>query len=105
MSSAPVKLLPVRYPVYHAISELNRSFEQAIGTLEHLISFNVFRPEVLRVYQVMVEEVRALVNEELTETANHRELANSRHYERLRLKHERGMNPEKESSSRASRKH
>ena len=80
MISASPKLLPVRYPVYHAISEVNRSFEETIQGLEHLLSFNIFNKDLLRGFQVALEEVRALANEEFTDTANHRELENCLHY-------------------------
>ena len=80
------KVLPVRYPVYHAIAELNRSFEATIESLEHLTAFRFFRPEYLRAYQAMIEEVRALANEELLDLIHPRELQNTAHYERIRLK-------------------
>lgn len=82
------KVLPVRYPVYHAIAELNRSFEAAIESLEHLTTFTFFRSEYLRAYQAMIEEVRALANEELLDLVHPRELQNTVHYERIRLKWE-----------------
>ena len=83
-----VKVLPVGYPVYHAIAELNRSFEETIRSLEHLTTFTFFRREYLRAYQAMVEEVRALANEELLDLVHPRELQNTVHYERIRLKWE-----------------
>ena len=86
--STNVPLEPVRYPVYHGISELNRSFEETMQGLEHLISFNIFNRDLLRYFQVMLEEVRALANEELTNIANVRELENCTHYERLKLKYQ-----------------
>jgi hypothetical protein len=86
-SSNP-KLLPVRYPVYHAISEMNRSFEETMQSLEHLMSFNIFDKDSLQAVQFTLEEIRALANEELTDTANERELVNSFHYERLREKYQ-----------------
>jgi hypothetical protein len=79
------KALPVRYPVYHAIAELNRSFEATIESLQHLATFNFFRRENLRAYQAMIEEVRALANDELMDAVHPRELQNARYYERLRL--------------------
>lgn len=82
------KLLPVRYHVYHAIAELNRSFEATIESLEHLTTFRFLRHEYLRAYQVMIEEVRALANEELLDLVHPRELQNTVHYERVRLKWE-----------------
>lgn len=82
------KVLPVRYPVYHAIAELNRSFEATIESLEHLTTVRFFRSEYLRAYQAMIEEVRALANEELLDFIHPRELQNTVHYERRRLKWE-----------------
>lgn len=82
------KVLPVGYPVYHAIAELNRSFEDTIRSLEHLTTFTFFRPEYLRAYQAMIEEVRAVANEELLDLVHPRELQNTVHYERVRLKWE-----------------
>jgi hypothetical protein len=95
------KALPVRYPVYHAIAELNRSFEATIESLEHLTTFTFFRPEYLRAYQAMIEEVRALANEELIDLIHPRELQNAAHYERTRLKWESQF---LESSQPAGRK-
>jgi len=86
--SKNVPVQPVRYPVYHGISELNRSFEETIQGLEHLVSFNIFEKDRLRGFQVILEEVRALANEEFTDTANQRELENCLHYERLKLKYQ-----------------
>ena len=83
------KVLPVGYPVYHAIAELNRSFEATIESLEHLTTFTFFRREYLRAYQAMIEEVRAMANEELVDFVHPRELQNTVHYERTRLKWER----------------
>ena len=87
-NSSITKLLPVRYPVYHAISEVNRSFEETMQSLEHLMSFNIFDKDSLQAVQFTLEEIRALANEELTDTANERELVNSFHYERLREKYQ-----------------
>lgn len=87
-NSEGIQLLPVRYPVYHGISELNRSFEETIQSLEHLISFNMFNKDLLRGFQVTLEEVRALANEELTSITNERELENGVYYERLREKYQ-----------------
>lgn len=88
MKKASLKSLPVRYPVYHAIAELNRSFEETIRALEHLTTFSFFRREYLRAYQTMLEEVRALANEELIDFVHPRELQNTVYYERLRLRWE-----------------
>jgi hypothetical protein len=83
------QLQPVRYPAYHAVAELNRSFEQTIDSLEHLTGFTFFRRDQLRYYQVMLEEMRSLVNHELSEIINQRELDSSRCYEKLRLEYEK----------------
>lgn len=86
MKKASVKPQSVGYPVYHAISQLNRSFEDCIQNLAHVMSFNLFPQDNLRVYQVMVEEVRALANQDFAEIISDREFHNSAYYERLRLK-------------------
>jgi hypothetical protein len=88
MKVASARLLPVKYPAYQAVAELNRSFEQTIDSLEHLTSFNFFRRDQLRYYQVMLEEVRSLVSQGLTEIITGREFENSVHYEKLRLQQE-----------------
>ncbi|PYP86015.1 MAG: hypothetical protein DMG65_19725 [Candidatus Angelobacter sp. Gp1-AA117] len=102
-NSSNTKLLPVRYPVYHAISEVNRSFEETIQGLEHLMSFKIFNKDSLQGLQFTLEEIRALANEELTDTANERELVNSFHYERLREKYQT-RNGVETSSPEESRK-
>lgn len=86
MKLASLKPLPVGYPVYHAISQLNRSFEDCIENLAHLMSFHLFPRDHLRTHQVMVEEVRALANQDFAEVIDGREMENSAYYERLRLK-------------------
>jgi len=101
--STTEKLLPVRYPVYHAISEMNRLFEETMQSLEHLMSFKIFDKDSLQAVQFTLEEIRALANEELTDTANERELVNSFHYERLREKYQ-ARNGVETSSPEESRK-
>lgn len=86
MKNASLKLLPVGYPVYHAISQLNRSFEDCIENLNHVMSFKLFNADHLRTYEVMVEEARALINQEFGEVINHREFQNSAFFEDLRLR-------------------
>jgi|SRR5579859_252167 len=86
MKPARVNLLPVRYPVYQAISELNNCLEQAINKLEQLADFNFFRRDYLQACQVMVEEIRALANHELIDILSQREFGNAAYYERLRLR-------------------
>lgn len=86
MKHTSLKPMPVGYPVYHAISQLNRSFEDCIQNLAHLMSFHLFPHDRLRTHQIMVEEVRALANQDFTEVLDSRELENSAYYERLRLK-------------------
>src|SRR5579859_7537776 len=86
MKAAPVKLLLVKQPVYQAISELNRAFEQVIFVLEGLSAFHFFRRDCLKANQVMVEEIRALANHELLEILGQREFGNMAYYERVRLK-------------------
>lgn len=86
MKRASLKPLPVGYPVYHAISQLNRSFEDCIEHLAHVMSFHLFPHDHLRTHQIMVEEVRALANQDFAEVIDGREMENSAYYERLRLK-------------------
>ncbi|SRR6266568_3558455 len=86
MKSSHVNLLPVRYPVYQAVSELNHSLEQTIGKFEQLASFKFLRHDCLKAYQVVIEEIRALANHELLEVLGQREFCNMAYYERLRLK-------------------
>ena len=86
MKKASVRPQPVGYPVYHAISQLNRSFEECIENLAHVMSFNLFPQDNLRAYEVMVEEIRALANQDFAEIISDREFHNSAYYERLRLK-------------------
>lgn len=80
------KLLPVGFPVYHAISQVNRAFEDCVDGLEQLMGLNLVAPKKLRVYQVAVEEIRALVNQDHAEIINDREQHNGAYYEYLRLK-------------------
>jgi len=86
MKAASAKLLPVNYPVYQAISELNHAFEQVIAGLEKLSEFHFFRRDCLKANQVMVGEIRALANHELLEILSQREFRNMACYERLRHK-------------------
>ncbi len=86
MSKASLKLQPVGYPVYRAMAQLNRSFEDCIENLNHLMSFNLLDPDNLRTYEVMVEEVRALVNQNFGDLINVVELENATYFENLRLK-------------------
>jgi hypothetical protein len=86
MKRAFQKLLRVGYPVYHAIAQLNRSFEACVETLDHAMTFNLVPPERLRAYQVMIEETRALANQDFAEVINDREFQNSAYYEHLRIK-------------------
>ena len=86
MKKASLKPQPVGYQVYRAISQLNRQFEEQVETLDHLISFNILPFTNLRAYQVMLEEVRSLINNELHEVLGEREFHNSAYYEHLRLK-------------------
>ena len=86
MKHASVKLLPVCYRVYQAIAELNRSFEDAAHILDRLEGFNLFHRHPLQRCHLMLEEIRALTNQEMTEVMSDREMQNSAHFERLRLK-------------------
>ena len=86
MKAAPARLLPVNYPAYQAIFELNRAFEQVIAGLKTLSEFHFFGRDSLKANQVMVEEIRALANHGLLEILSDREFCNMVYYERLRLK-------------------
>ncbi len=86
MKKKAIASLPVSSQVYQGIAEMNRSFEQAIEQLGKLSELGLFHRDCLESYQVMVEEVRALANHELTEMLSDTEMENSVHYERLRLK-------------------
>lgn len=86
MKKASIKPLPVGYPVYRAISQLNRSFEDCVENLNHVMSFKLFNADHLRTYELMVEEARALANQEFGEVINDREFQNSAFFGRLRLK-------------------
>jgi len=86
MKKASLKHLPVGYPVYHAISQLNRSFEDCIENFNHVMSFRLFNAHHLRAYELMVEEARALANQEFGEVINNREFENSVFFEGQRLK-------------------
>jgi hypothetical protein len=85
VKKASLKLQHVGHQVYHAISESNRSLEEFVEGLEQLMSFDVLPAKKLRAYQVMAEEVRALVNQDLAEVISDRECHNSAYYEHLRL--------------------
>lgn len=98
MKKASLKFLPVEYPVYHAISQLNRSFEDCIENLNHVMSFKLFNADHLRTYEVMVKEARALMNQEFGEVINHREFQNSAFFEDLRLRWLRGLERDSEAS-------
>ena len=85
MKKPPVRLLPVRFPAYQAIFQLNRSFEECIENLSHVRRLRLLQEENYRVYHVMIKEVRALANHELAGIINLRERENIAYYKRLRL--------------------
>src|SRR5690242_19310634 len=89
MKRASLKLHPVGYPLLQAISRLNRSFEECIENLDQLIGFDIVPRQTLRGYAVMLEEVRALVNQDFFEILSDREFQNSTYYENLRLRSQR----------------
>src|SRR5205809_6353090 len=86
MKKAPVKLMPLRFPVHQAIYELNRSLEECIERLHRMTMFRFFNGDNLRTYELMLKEVRALTNHELTGVVSERESENAAYYERERLK-------------------
>jgi hypothetical protein len=96
MSKASLKLKPIGYPVYHAIAQLNPSFEDCIENLNHVMSFNLLDPDMLRTSEAMVEEVRALVNQNFGDFINVAELENGTYYQGLRLKWQTELDRDKE---------
>jgi hypothetical protein len=86
MKRPSVKFLPVGYPVYQAIAELNRSFDEATLILDRLAGFNLFHRRYIQMCHMMLEEIRALTNQEMTGLISDRELQNSHYFELLRLK-------------------
>jgi hypothetical protein len=85
MKKAPVKSMPMRFPAHQAIFQLNRSFEECIEHLHHMMSFRFFNGDNLRTYELMMKEVRALTNHELAGVMSDREFENAAYYERRRL--------------------
>lgn len=85
MKKAAVKLMPLRFPVHQAIYELNRSFEECVLNLHRITMFRFFNSDTLRTYELMLKEVRALTNHELTGVMGERESENAAYYERQRL--------------------
>ncbi len=85
MKPAPVKLQPVRYPVYHELSELNRLCEEVVAVVGRLAHFRFLRRDNLKAHQVMIEEMRASVNEAVMEILRAREFNNAAYYEDRRL--------------------
>jgi hypothetical protein len=86
MKKAPVRQMPMRFPAHQAVFQLNRSFEECIENLHHMMSFRFFNGDNLRTYELMLKEVRALTNHELAGVMSDREFENAAYYERLRLK-------------------
>ncbi len=86
MKKAPVKLMPLRFPVHQAIYELNRSLEECIERLHRMTMFRFFSAHNLLTYEFMLKEVRALTNHELAGVMSERESENAAYYERERLK-------------------
>jgi hypothetical protein len=104
MKKASLKLQPVGYQVYRAISQLNRQFEDQVENLDHLMSFRILPPAQLRAYQVMLEEIRALINQDFHEVLGEREFHNSAYYEHQRLTYERRTSKSQKLSGKKGHK-
>jgi hypothetical protein len=85
MKPVLVRLQPVGYPIYRDLSELNRLMEEVIAVFGRLAKFRFLHRDDLKAHQVMVEEVRAAVNETVMEILRAREFNNAAYYEDRRL--------------------
>ena len=77
--------------VYETLFHLNRGFEIVLINLERLVRLGGFPRQYLTAYSHQLQELRALTNEELTDTLNQRELEDAYHYERLRKRFEKKL--------------
>jgi hypothetical protein len=84
MKSASVKLLSTGFPVYHDLAEFNRLVEEVIAVTGRLAIIPFLRRELLKAHAVMIEEIRASVNDSVTEVLQDREFNNAAFYERRR---------------------
>ena len=85
--------LPNKTAVYGALSDLNRNLEQVLLDLERLKTLGMFRNrfkrESLATCQATIEETRAWLNFEVTETLHEREERDWAHFGRVRRRFEK----------------
>src|ERR1700731_2927204 len=84
MKPASVKLQSVGYSVYHDLAEFNRVIEEVIAVTGRLATVPFLRRDHLKAHQIMIEEIRASVNDAVTEIVREREFNNAAYYERRR---------------------
>lgn len=75
--------------VYETLHSLNEGFEGVLGDLRHLQGLPFFHRQLVRAFQVVVEETRAWVNFELVETMHEREQSDWARFGRLRNRWEK----------------
>ena len=82
-------LSPMKVRVYEYLHLLNQSFQQGLRILQRLEKCPGLRRDFLRSFQVMIEEIRAEANQELTEIMCERELKDWARFGRKRRKWEK----------------
>ena len=68
---------------YEAFYLLNSSFEATLLSFERLAQVGLFRTDVLREYTVILEHLRAIANEELTNALRENELQEAAHFDHI----------------------
>jgi hypothetical protein len=85
--------LPDKTAVYATLSDLNRNLEQVLLDLERLKTVGLFRSrfrrESLVTCRASLEEIRAWINFEATETLHEREEHDRAHFGRIRRRWEK----------------
>jgi hypothetical protein len=85
--------LPDKTAVYGALSDLNRNVEQVLLDLERLKAVGMcrsrFQRESMATCQATIEETRAWINFEATETLHEREQRDRAHFGRIRRRWEK----------------
>ncbi len=76
--------LPTKLRAYEAIYWLNRSFEAALLSLEHIERLGMFRLEYLNEYKIRLEHTRAQANRELIDTLHEHEMDDSARFDRMK---------------------
>ena len=76
--------LPGKLRLYEALYSLNRGFEDTLSSLERLEHLGMFRLEHLNAFKVALEHTRAEANEELVQTLQEHELAESARFEGMK---------------------